>query len=148
MYIKLQEPELTKKGNNLIKSNVRQILKNVTYSRNLDMDLGLGLLNTLRSHDAINWIEDALHKYEILLNIILFLIELQFFYFILIYSVGMNYQKLTNITDLGLVYLRINHNSDDLYETLKLTKTKCIWGKKLMKYGFSFKGICLILYRL
>lgn len=60
-----QEPELTKKGNNLIKSNVRQILKSVTYSRNLDMDLGLGLLNTLRPHDAVNWLEDALNKYII-----------------------------------------------------------------------------------
>jgi hypothetical protein len=57
-----QESELTKKGNNLIKSNVRQILKSVTYSRNLDMDLGLGLLNTLRPHDAFNWLEDALNK--------------------------------------------------------------------------------------
>lgn len=57
----------------------------------------------------------------------------------------MNYQKLTNITDLGLVYIRINHNNnDDLYETLKLTKTKCIWGKKLMKYGFVFKGMCFV----
>lgn len=60
-----QEPELNKKGNNLIKSNVRQILKSVTYSRNLDMDLGLGLLNTLRPHDAVNWLEDALNKYII-----------------------------------------------------------------------------------
>jgi len=60
-----QDPELTKKGNNLIKSNVRQILKSVTYARNLDMDLGLGLLNTLRPHDAFNWLEDALNKYKI-----------------------------------------------------------------------------------
>lgn len=60
-----QEPELTKKGSNLIRSNVRQILKSVTYSRNLDMDLGLGLLNTLKSHDAVNWLEDALNKYKI-----------------------------------------------------------------------------------
>ncbi|XP_060837150.1 uncharacterized protein LOC132919505 isoform X1 [Rhopalosiphum padi] len=110
------ESELTKKGNNLIKSNVRQILKSVTYSRNLDMDLGLGLLNTLRPHDAFNWLEDALN------------------------NVGMNYQKLTNITDLGLVYLRLNiDTAGDLYETLKSTKNKCIWGKKLMKYGFAFK---------
>lgn len=67
MYIfdTFQEPELTKKGNNLIKSNVRQILKSVTYARNLDMDLGLGLLNTLRPHDAFNWLEDALNKYKI-----------------------------------------------------------------------------------
>lgn len=67
MYIfkQLQEPELTKKGNNLIKSNVRQILKSVTYSRNLDMDLGLGLLNTFRPHDAFSWLEDALNKYKI-----------------------------------------------------------------------------------
>lgn len=28
------------------------------------MDLGLGLLNTLKPHDAFNWIEDALNKYE------------------------------------------------------------------------------------
>jgi len=62
---KIQEPELTKKGNNLIKSNVRQVLKSVTYSRNLDMDLGLGLLNTLKPHDAFNWLEDALNKYKI-----------------------------------------------------------------------------------
>jgi len=60
-----QEPELIKKGNNLIKSNVRQILKSVTYARNLDMDLGLRLLNTLRPHDAFNWLEDALNKYKI-----------------------------------------------------------------------------------
>lgn len=54
----------------------------------------------------------------------------------------MNYQKLTNITDLGLVYVRLNHETvGDLYSTLKLTKDKCIWGKKLMKYGFTFKGI-------
>lgn len=67
MYIfnTFQEPELIKKGNNLIKSNVRQILKSVTYARNLDMDLGLGLLNTLRPHDAFNWLEDALNKYKI-----------------------------------------------------------------------------------
>lgn len=58
------------------------------------------------------------------------------------YSVGMNYQKLTNITDLGLVYLRLNiDTAGDLYETLKSIKNKCIWGKKLMKYGFAFKGI-------
>lgn len=54
---------MTDKGNNLIRSNVRQILRSVTYSRNLDMDLGLGLLNTLKPHDAINWLEDALTKY-------------------------------------------------------------------------------------
>jgi len=67
MYIStiFQEPELTKKGNNLIRTNVRQILKSVTYSRNLDMDLGLGLLNTLKPHDAVNWLEDALNKYKI-----------------------------------------------------------------------------------
>jgi len=67
MYIStiFQEPELTKKGNNLIRTNVRQILKSVTYSRNLDMDLGLGLLNTLKPHDAVNWLEDALNKYNI-----------------------------------------------------------------------------------
>lgn len=28
------------------------------------MDLGLGLLNTLKSNDAINWLEDALNKYK------------------------------------------------------------------------------------
>lgn len=28
------------------------------------MDLGLGLLNTLRAHDAFNWLEDALNKYK------------------------------------------------------------------------------------
>jgi len=56
--------------------------------------------------------------------------------------VGMNYQKLTNITDLGLVYLQLNiDTAGDLYEILKSTKNKCIWGKKLMKYGFAFKGI-------
>jgi len=56
----------------------------------------------------------------------------------------MNYQKLTNITDLGLVYLRLNiDTAGDLYEILKSTKNKCIWGKKLMKYGFAFKGIRL-----
>lgn len=54
----------------------------------------------------------------------------------------MNYQKLTNITDLGLVYVRLNQDTaGDLYSTLKSTKNKCIWGKKLMKYGFTFKGI-------
>lgn len=54
----------------------------------------------------------------------------------------MNYQKLTNITDLGLVYVRLNHGSNrGLYEKLKSTKNKCIWGKKLMKHGFAFKGI-------
>ncbi|XP_050441522.1 uncharacterized protein LOC126846278 [Adelges cooleyi] len=110
------EPELTTKGNNLIKSNVRQILKSVTYSRNLDMDLGLGLLNTLKPQDAISWLEDALN------------------------NVGMNYQKLTNVTDLGLVYVRLNYDaSSDLYDSLKSTKNKCIWGKKIMKYGFAFK---------
>lgn len=54
----------------------------------------------------------------------------------------MNYQRLTNITELGLVYVRLNNDASvDLFETLKLTKNKCIWGKKLMKYGFAFKGI-------
>lgn len=28
------------------------------------MDLGLGLLNALKPHDAINWIEIALNKYK------------------------------------------------------------------------------------
>lgn len=65
IFVTFQDLELTKKGNNLIKSNVRQILKSVTYARNLDMDLGLGLLNTLRPHDAFNWLEDALNKYKI-----------------------------------------------------------------------------------
>lgn len=32
------------------------------------MDLGLGLLNTLKPYDAINWLEDALNKYTILLE--------------------------------------------------------------------------------
>lgn len=41
------------------------MLKSVTYSRNLDMDLGLGLLSTLVPHDAINWLEDALNKYKL-----------------------------------------------------------------------------------
>ncbi|XP_050522143.1 uncharacterized protein LOC126894881 isoform X2 [Daktulosphaira vitifoliae] len=110
------DSELTNKGNNLIRSNVRQILKSVTYARNLDMDLGLGLLNTLKPHDAISWLEDALN------------------------NVGMNYQKLTNVTDLGLVYVRLNYNAAcDLYDSLKSTKNKCIWGKKIMKYGFAFK---------
>lgn len=52
----------------------------------------------------------------------------------------MNYQKLTNITNLGLLYVRLNIDTGNLYETLKSTKNKCIWGKKLMKYGFVFKG--------
>lgn len=60
----------------------------------------------------------------------------------MIFSVGMNYQKLTNVTNLGLVYVRFNLNTTgDLYETLKSTKNKCIWGKKLMNFGFAFKGI-------
>jgi hypothetical protein len=63
----------------------------------------------------------------------------------MIFSVGMNYQKLINITDLGLVYVRLNlDTAGDLYETLKSTKNKCIWGKKLMKFGFAFKGIYLL----
>lgn len=54
----------------------------------------------------------------------------------------MNYQKLKNITDLGLVYVRLNQDTaGDLYSMLKSIKNKCIWGKKLMKYGFTFKGI-------
>lgn len=54
----------------------------------------------------------------------------------------MNYQKLTNVTDLGLVFVRLNHKTaGGLYETLKSIKNKSIWGKKLMKYGFAFKGI-------
>lgn len=55
----------------------------------------------------------------------------------------MNYQKLTNVTDLGLVYVRLNYDAAnaDLFESLKSTKNKCIWGKKIMKYGFAFKGI-------
>lgn len=62
--------------------------------------------------------------------------------FYLIPSVGMNYQKLTNITDLGLVYVRLNHDiAGNLFDILQSTKNKCIWGKKLMKYGFTFKGI-------
>ncbi|VVC25678.1 Hypothetical protein CINCED_3A000948 [Cinara cedri] len=110
------ELELTNKGNDLIRNNVRQILKSVIYSRNVDMDLGLGLLNTLKPYDAVNWLEVALN------------------------NVGMNYQKLTNITDLGLVYVRLNHDTaGSLFETLQSTKNKCIWGKKLMKYGFAFK---------
>lgn len=63
-----------------------------------------------------------------------------------VYSVGMNYQKLSNVTDLGLVYIRLNHiNNNDLHETLKSTKNKCIWGKKLLKYGFTFKGITVLI---
>lgn len=59
----------------------------------------------------------------------------------------MNYQKLTNITDLGLVYVQLNLGSTGgLYEKLKSTKNKCIWGKKLMKYGFAFKGRYFVLY--
>lgn len=54
----------------------------------------------------------------------------------------MNYQRLINITDLGLIYIRLNHDTDsNLFETLQSTKNKCIWGKKLLKYGFAFKGI-------
>lgn len=54
----------------------------------------------------------------------------------------MNYQKLSNVTDLGLVYVRLNlETAGDLYDTLKSTKNKCIWGKKLMNFGFTFKGI-------
>lgn len=54
----------------------------------------------------------------------------------------MNYQKLTNITDLGLVYVRLNHDiAGNLFDILQSTKNKCFWGKKLMKYGFAFKGI-------
>lgn len=60
---------MTSKGNNLIRSSVRQILKSVTYSRNLDMDLGLGLLNTLQPEDAMNWLEDALTKYTIVTSL-------------------------------------------------------------------------------
>lgn len=66
-----QESELIKKGNDLIRSNVRQILKSVTYSCNLDMDLGLGLLNTLKPNDAFNWLEDALHKYRLCDSVII-----------------------------------------------------------------------------
>lgn len=34
------------------------------------MDLGLGLLNTLKPNDAINWLEDALNKYKLYESII------------------------------------------------------------------------------
>lgn len=71
----------------MIRSNVRQILKSVTYSRNLDMDLGLGLLNTLKPYDAINWLEDALNKYKIILTNGFFSIKLNFTSFFVFYIV-------------------------------------------------------------
>lgn len=40
------------------------------------MDLGLGLLNTLKPHHAINWLEDALTKYRTIINNTIFMIIL------------------------------------------------------------------------